>query len=158
MTFKYGDIVILATPYFGHTLMMVVNPPIKCAQCGEPIIGWDYEDDGTVVCTHCQSHNMPPFEEVVGRFGEELISLAVASTCDDGTESPHQTPRYNWNVNKVYTVPKSSLESDINKGLVRLCGDEEAFNRKCMIVWTNTEGYVPGAPVPQEIKDMIAGN
>lgn len=136
---------------------MVINPPLTCESCGADILGWEYNPDGTVTCTSC-GHVNETLHYKKGRNGEELVSLIVASNSDTGTNSPNWHPVYNFLVNKIYTVSKNSLENDIRSGHTRVCSDEEAFNRKCMIVWTNTPGYVPGAPVPQWIKDMIRGN
>ena len=133
---------------------MVVNPPVICDHCHQIIRIWDAEIDGSVKCPFCQQYSLNP-EILKDRFGNEMMSLAVAANSDNGTDSPHWTPIYNFLVNHVYAYSKKTVEDDIKKGVLRLCGEEEAFNRKCMIVWTNTPGYGPGLPVPEWIKEMI---
>lgn len=154
MDFKYGDILLATVPYYGAALFMVVNPPVVCESCGEVIRVWDYEEDGTVKCPFCGYSNVDP-PVLKDRFGNEMMSLAVAANSDTGTDSPNWTPIYNFLVNKVYSYSVKSVEDDVRNGRLHLCSDEEAFNRKCMIVWTNTEGYGPGLPVPEWIKELI---
>ena len=156
MEFEYGDLLVLETPYYGNAVMMVTNPPVVCGGCGKVVAEWDYGDDGMFHCPLCGHAEQSP-EVARDADGNELMSLSVASVDDTGEDSPHDTPEYNWLVNRTYIFPRKSVEADVAAGRARVCGEREAFDRKCMIIWTNTEGYSAGAPVPEWIKDIVRG-
>ena len=155
MNLKYGDLFFFEAPYYGYSLLMVVNPPVVCWNCGcETPGGWDRDEDGYFQCPRCGFKDESP-ERKKGSDVEGLVSLALAANADTGEDSPNDTPIYNFRVNHVFTVGVKSLEADVKAQKARLCSKEEAFERKCLMVWRNTDGYSAGAPVPEWIKEMI---
>lgn len=154
MSFKYGDMLWMDNPDFGTTLWMVINPPIRCEHCCYLIKDWELDDEGILICPNCYNQIKKFVKPTCSCGHEDLVALIVASNNNFHSSYDEVVP-YCHKLNFVSSVCGKKLENEIKQGKIRKLSDEEALNRRRSILWTSSDNYVPGAPIPQWVKDQI---
>lgn len=154
MNLEYGNLLWMDTYDSGTLLYMVLKSPIECEHCGFTLLDWDKNENDEVICPEC-SRTILEFRKKKCSCGEEdLVSLIVASNNNFHVSYDGVTP-YEHLINLVKPYCIKSILKEISQGKIRKLSHEEEIYRKRLLIWTGSDDYEPGKPIPQWIKEAI---
>ena len=141
---------------WGRVIYMVINPPIICEHCSSVVFEWKSSVDN-IICPDCgnviEQRNYYPCP----KCGElDYMTLRVVNNNNWHYDSvTGEVTEYNDKAGFTINTCCKELEKAIKKQEIKLFSEKESADIKRKILWTSSDDYEPGKPMPEWIKDKF---
>ena len=141
---------------WGKVIYMVINPPIVCEHCCSVIYEWKSSDEG-VICPECENIIKHRDYYPCPKCGNiDYMSLRVVNNNNWQYDSvTGEVIEYNDKAGFVINICKKELEKEILTHKIILLSEKDSVNVKRKILWTSSNDYKPGQPIPDWIKEKF---